>query len=296
MQSLLKTQNILKILSILRLLSFISAFYNIFGATIFNGLGLFSLKTYAALEIFKQAHQENIEQFFHQIADFEVYNSLGNFYAHHPHFIFPKIEKDEKISAENLKHPFISNAKGADFELKKGQIILLTGANMSGKSTFLKTLGINIILSKMGLPLAAENFSVYPFDVQTFMQNTDDLHNQTSYFLAEILQLKAILTQIEAKKTVFILLDEILKGTNSKDKLKGSQAFLEKLIAKNTTGVFASHDLALTALAQKYPDQILNFHFAGEIIAQDVHFDYMLKTGVCSDTNAYFLMQKYGIV
>ena len=128
------------------------------------------------------------------------------------------------------------------------------------------------------------------------MQNTDDLHNQTSYFLAEILQLKAILTQIEAKKPVFILLDEILKGTNSKDKLKGSQAFVEKLIAKNTTGVLASHDLALTELAQKYPDQILNFHFAGEIIAQDVHFDYILKTGVCSDTNAYFLMQKYDIV
>ena len=169
---------------------------------------------------------------------------------------------------------------------------------MTGKSTFLRTVGINLILAMMGCPVAAKKFSFIPMKIFTSMRTSDSLSDGTSYFNAEILRLRKLVENLEKGEPQFIILDEILKGTNSKDKLTGSKLFLEKLMTSKTlfSCLIATHDLDLTKIEDKFPLQIKNYCFELQNINGELETDYKLQNGVTKSMNAIYLMRKFGII
>ena len=167
---------------------------------------------------------------------------------------------------------------------------------MSGKSTFLRTMGMNLILSKMGAPVCAKEFKFYPYEVFISMRIDDSLHNNTSFFFAELHRLKHLIDMLSIQPKTFILLDEILRGTNSNDKYAGTIGLIKQLIQKNAIGIIATHDLSVTELSAAYPSYLNNKCFEVEIKNEELYFDYKLKNGVCEKMSASFLMKKLHII
>ena len=178
--------------------------------------------------------------------------------------------------------------------IDKEQFFIVTGANMAGKSTFLRTVSLSIVMANCGLTVCAENFQYSPIKLITSMRTTDSLTEDESYFYSELKRLKFIVDKIK-DKDYFIILDEILKGTNSKDKAIGSKKFVEKLTKSKSTGIIATHDVSLCELENEF-SEIKNYYFDAEINNNELLFDYTLKTGVCKNMNASFLLQKMEIV
>jgi DNA mismatch repair ATPase MutS len=177
----------------------------------------------------------------------------------------------------------------------QGLIALITGSNMAGKSTFLRSLGINLVLAQMGSVVCATKFIFSPVQLMSSMRIADDLSENTSTFYAELKKLKTIIEAVNRQEKVFILLDEILRGTNSLDRHTGSAALIAQLIRKNAVAVLATHDVELAALKNKYPSAIENYHFDVQVEGEELYFDYRLKNGVCTNLNASILMKKIGI-
>ena len=178
---------------------------------------------------------------------------------------------------------------------QKGNILIVTGPNMSGKTTFLKTLGVNIVLAMAGGPVCAKRFVLSPLKIYTSMKVTDSLDKKLSLFYAELQRLKMIMDAILRKEPVFFLIDEMLKGTNESDRHKGAMALIKQLVENDADGLLATHDLGLTKLEQDYAETISNYHFDGYIEEDKLLFDYELKTGICQSSNALELMKKVGI-
>ena len=181
-----------------------------------------------------------------------------------------------------------------DFGLDQNGFSIVTGANMAGKSTFLRTLGVNLVLAQMGAPVVAQSFTFRPVPLFSSMRTTDALEDNASYFYAELRRLQILVERLESGQELFVILDEILKGTNSKDKAEGSRKFLEKLTRLPASGVIATHDLSLCVVADSSP-QVHNQFFDVTIGTEDLDFDYVLRDGVCANMNATFLMDKMGI-
>lgn len=265
-----------------------------------NALLLWDLRCSLKLFSWQKKHAESIHQWFEVLAEFDALSSLANLNHNHPEWTLPKLEDgDFHLTANNLKHPLIKEAKniGNDFRMNgHGQIAIITGANMAGKSTFLRTIGVNMILAMNGCRANASWLSLKPIQLFTNMRTTDNLQNDESYFFAELQRLKAILDEIKAGTPVFVIIDEMLKGTNSEDKLSGSIKVIEQLIALKTVGLVATHDLKLTELAKRYPQNITNKCFEIELTDEELLFDYKLTDGVTSTMNANFLMRKMGII
>ncbi|KAA6305793.1 DNA mismatch repair protein MutS, partial [termite gut metagenome] len=171
----------------------------------------------------------------------------------------------------------------------------ITGANMAGKSTYLRTVGINYLLACTGASVCAVQMITYPAKLITGLHTSDSLNNNESYFFAELKRLKFIIDELKAGEKLFIILDEILKGTNSTDKQKGSFALMKQLIALQANGIVATHDLALGTLADDFPNEIRNYRFEAEISNDELTFSYQLKEGIAQNMNACFLMEKMGI-
>jgi DNA mismatch repair ATPase MutS len=198
------------------------------------------------------------------------------------------------IKMEGLGHPIIPVDKRVvnDFNLaEKDRFAIITGPNMAGKSTFLRSVGVNIMMTQAGFHVMAEQFVFPNLSLYSSMRTTDDLSEETSYFHAELLRLRFIMDAIDRGEQVFIILDEILKGTNSKDKEEGSRKFLQKLEEKGTRGLIATHDLSLTELAKKH-DSLVNMYFDTNIDGEDISFDYKMRDGVAQNMNASFLLKK----
>jgi DNA mismatch repair ATPase MutS len=211
--------------------------------------------------------------------------------------VFPQIETgDFTLQATDTKHPLLDPAKaiGNDIAITSGAFFIITGANMAGKSTFLRTVSMNIVLANVGLPVWATHMNYSPIKLITSMRTSDSLTDEASYFFSELTRLKYIVDKIEGDR-YFIVLDEILKGTNSQDKANGSRKLIEKLSRKHATGIIATHDLSLTEVGKEY-DTISNYFFDAEIVDDELHFDYTFKTGVATNMNASFLLRKMGIV
>ena len=203
------------------------------------------------------------------------------------------VESDRLVyEGKGLWHPFLgARAVRNDFKLADRHYYIITGANMAGKSTFLRTLGINYILAINGLPVFADELTVSRFSLFTSMRTSDSLTQGISYFDAELLRLEQLLDFCKQHAPVLIILDEILKGTNSADKLNGSRLFLEHVYHQNVTGVIATHDLELSKMADKYPDRIHNYCF--EIaLADDVTYSYKIAPGTSHNQNATFLLKQ----
>jgi DNA mismatch repair ATPase MutS len=225
---------------------------------------------------------------------------MACFYDANSDYIFPEISEKNVFGSINLGHPLINKEYRVynDFQIEHSeQFFIVTGANMAGKSTFLRTLGTNLVLAMIGCPVCAEKFIFKPTPIFTCMRIDDSINEGKSYFHAELTRLKEIVELLERDEYVFIILDELLKGTNSTDKLKGSELFLEKLMNFDKChGLIATHDLALTNMAGKFPDKIKNICFEVNIENDVMSFDYKLRAGVTKNMNALFLMKQMQII
>jgi hypothetical protein len=263
------------------------------------GNGLFLSEIYNACKVEKwiSKYQHTVKKWFQVVAFFDAENSLANFHFNHPKFIFPDIISEKKvISATDLGHPLLKTENRIDnnFNINKEEFFIVTGANMAGKSTFLRTVSLSIVMANCGLPVCATSFKYAPIKLITSMRTTDSLTEDASYFYSELKRLKFIVDEIK-ETDYFIILDEILKGTNSKDKAIGSKKFIEKLSTSKSTGIIATHDVSLCELENKF-EAIKNYYFDAEIIDNELYFDYALKNGVCKNMNASFLLEKMEII
>jgi len=270
--------------------NFISA---IFG----NGYFLTDVKHSFSIEKWIENYHDTVEQWFEVVSFFDAYNSFGNYAFNHPQYIFPKIlDTKQTTKVEQLGHPLLKTEKRVDndFEIKNQQFFIITGANMAGKSTFLRTVSLHIVMANIGLPVCAKSSEYSPVKLITSMRTTDSLTDDSSYFFSELTRLKYI---VEAIKTddYFIILDEILKGTNSTDKAIGSRKFVEKVVASNATGIIATHDLSLCEIENEL-EAVKNYYFDAQIVNDELYFDYTFKKGICQNMNASFLLKKMEIV
>lgn len=262
-----------------------------------NGFLLWDLHQSFRIEKWITQYRDQIENWFDIIAFFDARISLSNYVFNHPHHCFPSLKEDENVlDASALGHPLIPVDKRIcnDFYIKNKDFIIITGANMAGKSTFLRTVSLSVVMANAGLPVCARSYKYTPVKLITSMRTADSLADESSYFYAEIMRLRFIVEQMNKEK-YFIVLDEILKGTNSKDKAMGSKKFVERLVKSGSTGIIATHDLSLCDIEKKYP-QIQNKYFDVEIKNEALYFDYMLKDGICVNMNASFLLKKMDII
>ncbi|WP_423126305.1 MutS-related protein [Gaoshiqia sp. Z1-71] len=252
------------------------------------------------LNRWNRKYKNDILRWFDLIAEFDALSSLANLNHNHPEWALPTFEDDDFcLSANELAHPLIKKEKriGNDFRMNgRGKIMIITGANMAGKSTFLRTIGVNMVLAMNGCRVCASWFTMKPVSLYTNMRTTDNLQKDESYFFAELLRIQHMLELINQGKQLFVIIDEMLKGTNSEDKLTGSKALTEKLIRLNTNGLVATHDLKLTELADTYPKQISNRCFEVKLAGGNLVFDYKLIDGVTRTMNASYLMKKMKII
>ncbi|MFS4484280.1 MutS-related protein [Hyunsoonleella sp. 2307UL5-6] len=270
---------------------------NIIGAIFGNGLFLTDIKNTYRIEQWIAQYGTKVTDWFNAVSFFDAYNSLANYTFNHPVFVFPSIAKDRKtLEVKALGHPLIDTQKrvNSDVSITGEQFFIITGANMAGKSTFLRTISLHIVMANVGLPVCATSSVYYPVKLITSMRTSDSLTDDSSYFFSELTRLKFIVDTIK-NEPYFIVLDEILKGTNSTDKAIGSKKFVEKLVATNATGIIATHDLSLCDMAKEL-DAVKNYYFDAEIINDELYFDYKLKQGICKNMNASFLLKKMDIV
>ena len=270
---------------------------NIIVALVRNGLFLSDMKQASKIETWIAEHKNITREWFDLIAFFDAQNSLANFKFNHSDFIFPEISDTKTvIKATNLGHPLIHKHKRIPNNclIDTHSFFIITGSNMAGKSTFLRTVALNIMMANIGLPVCADNMKYKPIKLVTSMRTADSLTDNTSYFFAEIKRLKFVIDTIK-NEPYFILLDEILKGTNSVDKANGSHQFIEKLIDSKATGMIATHDISLCSIADTH-SEIQNYYFDSEVINNELVFDYLLKNGICKNMNASFLLKKMEII
>jgi DNA mismatch repair ATPase MutS len=282
------------------ILNYMDSNLNILVSIILNGLFMFNLHLLLKAEKWKKQNQENVPNWFGSIATFDALSSLSNFAYNNPDFVYPElVSGDFEFSAVNIGHPLIDAEERVvnNIEIKGwNQFAIITGANMSGKSTFLRTIGANYILAMVGAPVCASKLSFYPIQIHSSIRTSDSLVKHESYFYAELKRLKQIIDELESGKKKLILLDEILKGTNSKDKQAGSIALIEQLLHYKSVGLFATHDLMLGELATRFPEQVNNLCFEIQIENDKMLIDYKLHAGVCKNLNATYLMKNMGIL
>ncbi len=270
---------------------------NVIIAVIGNGLFLWDIRNTFKIEKWISTYKNTVEEWFSVVSFFDAQNSLANFSFNKPKYIFPTISNEKSVlNSINLGHPLLDTSKRIDndFSVNQEQFFIVTGANMAGKSTFLRTVSLAIVMSNCGLPVCTNKIKYNPIKLITSMRTSDSLNDDESYFYAELKRLKFIVNEIK-NENYFIILDEILKGTNSKDKAIGSKKFVEKLNKSKSTGIIATHDVSLCDLATEYPT-IENYYFDAEIINDELHFDYKMKNGVCKNMNASFLLKKMEII
>ncbi len=270
---------------------------NFVTAIVFNGTFLFNLHVLKSLIQWKNDHADALENWLEVIGEFEMLNSLANFSYNNPEFVYPTLNTNFEIDFKDLSHPLLNEKTriGNDVRFHPESFMILTGSNMSGKSTFLRSLGINMVLSGMGSPVCASQANVHPLPVLVSMRLSDSLSDSESYFFAEIKRLKQIMDELE-NRPAFVLLDEILRGTNSDDKRNGTIEVVKKVIGKKAVGAIATHDIEVCLTTNEYPNILTNKCFEVEIINNELHFDYKLRDGICKNRSATFLMKKMGVI
>lgn len=267
---------------------------------ILNVFFLWALKQVIAIEKWKRDNYHDLEEAFDVIAEFEALYSIAGLRINYPDWAIPQIAEGDgyTVTGIALAHPLIkpSGRVENDYELNDTfKVDIITGSNMAGKSTFLRTVGINSVLALSGAPVCAENMQVSVITLVSYMRIKDSLNESTSTFKAELDRLQMLLAAVENEPKVFFLIDEMLRGTNSVDKYLGSKAVIEQLIKKKGVGMVATHDLQIAKLEDKYPDYVRNYYFDIQISNGQMLFDYKLKPGECKTFNASLLLKQIGI-
>lgn len=273
---------------------------NLFAAIVTNAIYLAELRNAVRVVRWHREHAHRIVEWSAAIARLEMSVSLASFYdLHRLKLVFPSSGEADTIQGEKLLHPLMLDTAAVANPFSfgaAGRVMLITGANMAGKSTYLRVIGLNVLLAQIGAPVAAQGMVVGDVRLFTSMKTSDSLASGTSYFMAELRRLSELVALENHEPPVLALLDEILKGTNSADKEAGSRAFVEKLLRIGIRAVVATHDVSLCTLANDHPERVLNRYFAADTGNDDLTFDYRLRDGVCDTMNATWLMKKMGIV
>ena len=251
------------------------------------------------LEQWQEKYSGKLKVWFDTLGIFDAFCSLGAFAFNHPGYIYPSIADSYfEMQGKALGHPLIHRDKcvcnNIDIPGSK-YFLIITGANMAGKSTYLRTIGANFLFACIGLPVYAESLTIYPAHLVTSLRTADSLVSNESYFFAELKRLKMIIDRLNNGEKLFIILDEILKGTNSMDKQKGSIALIKQLVNKETCGIIATHDLLLGSLSEAFPNNVCNKRFEADIKNEELTFTYQIRDGIAQNMNATFLMRKMGI-
>ena len=265
---------------------------------LFNPYLLWNVKYAIKVEQWTEKYKSEIAQWFEAIAEFDMLISMGIFAFNHPDYTYPQVADKFIFEGKALGHPMLhrDTCVRNDVNISKTPFFLvITGANMAGKSTYLRTIGINHTMACAGVPVCAESLTFYPCRLVTNLRTADSLADNESYFFAELKRLKMIIDRLQAGEELFIILDEILKGTNSEDKQKGSMALMKQLISLNGNGIIATHDLLLGNLEQEYPNNVKDYRFEADITNDQLTFSYKIREGVAQNMNACFLMKKMGI-
>jgi hypothetical protein len=283
-----------------RLIQSFDSRMNMITGFVLNGLLLWDYHCIYKLEKWKSEYKSLFALWLEMIGQVDAYVSLGNYAFNNPDFTFPvRSDKPYFFSAKNLGHPLIDENKRIcnDFTIERnGTVCIISGANMAGKSTFLRTVAVNYILGMIGAPVGATEMNFIPVKLFTSMRTTDSLSDNESYFYAELRRLKTLKSRIEKREPVFFILDEILKGTNSADKSTGSKLFLQRMVEYGGTGLLATHDTSLGKLESDHQGVIINKCFEIEIIGNNIRFDYKIQDGITQKMNAVFLMKQMGIL
>jgi hypothetical protein len=291
---------------------------------VLNGLFVYNLRGQVALERWKDVNKTLLPGWIDAVGRIECLNSLATFAFNNPGYCYPDPIDTEppvpspaawhpstsdqsgsltsarlSIEARQLSHPLLPAAGTVANDLsigKNDRIMLVTGSNMSGKTTFLRTVGVNLLLAQCGAPVCATSFSFTPMQILSSLRISDSLQENTSYFMAELKKLQSIVHSLQSGQRALVLIDEILRGTNSEDKTHGSEQFLRKLLQYSCLSLFATHDLTLGKMEQEWPGLISNYCFESVIEKDELHFDYRLQRGIARNRNASFLMEKMEII
>ena len=285
-----------KINQLMKLINLFDSRLNLVIAVLLNGLFLFDNLIVIQLNKWRDNYGNKLEHWLNLMGEFDALISLANFAYNHQENQYPTISEKFQFNAKDIAHPLVNKKHriGNDFSVNnKNELFLVTGSNMAGKSTFLRSIGVNMVLAQTGTKVVAQSFNYSPMKLYSSMRIIDSVQNGASTFFAEVDRIKSIINSAKRER-IFVLLDEILKGTNSKDKYTGSKALIIQLSKYNTTGIIATHDLALGDLESIYSN-IINKRFEVEIYNGDFTFDYKIKDGVCQTMNATEIMKKMGI-
>ena len=272
---------------------------NIVIAFILNGLYLKDFHTLLRLDHWRKKYGPDIETWTDVLSEADALISMANYRFNHPAYCLPVICQDRLLDTEEIGHPLLKSERNVtnDFSIRSlHQIAIVTGANMAGKSTFLRTIGVNLILAQSGNVVCSRYFAFQPMMLFTSMRTTDSLSKDTSYFHAELLRLQQLVNIAQQEDKVFIILDEMLKGTNSVDKLNGSLAFLKRILSYPISGLVATHDLALGELADDFPEHFFNVCFEIVHSGSQITYDYKLHPGISSNMNASILLKQMGLI
>ncbi len=287
----------LKIASLAKIIKQFDLMTTPIGALFLNLLLLWGIRCSIKVSKWHQTSSVSILNSFKVISEFEALISLSTLHYNHPDWPFPQIENEFCVEALELGHPLIAEEKRVNnnFSMTTKTVDIITGSNMAGKSTFLRTLGINLVLAYAGAPVCAESLTVSVMKMVSYMRIKDSLNESTSTFKAELDRLKMILEKTATEDNVLVLIDEMLRGTNSKDKYAGSKAFIERLVSQQTAALVATHDLQIADLADEHLGLVRNFHFDIKMQNQDMFFDYKIKDGACKTFNASILLREIGL-
>ncbi len=317
-----------------RLSSFFDQRLNMLVNIFLNTFFFYDLHVLSALERWKIKNKDRFAGWMDAIGQIEALNSLAAFAFNNPEFVYPEASESTPassvppptsttkathpnattpisavpaanqsaplfIEAAQLAHPLIPAGKriANDFSIGRNErLILVTGSNMSGKTTFLRTIGVNLLLAQCGAPVCASSFRFTPVTILTSLRISDSLQENTSYFMAELKKLQKIVHRLQTGAAALVLIDEILRGTNSEDKTFGSEMYIRKLLQYHSLSLFATHDLSLGQLENTLPGDVSNYCFESIIENGSLHFNYRLGKGVARNRNASFLMQQMEII
>ncbi len=284
-----------------KLLDYFDLRFNLLVSIAANALFLFDIQIFYRLAKWKEKNKEAVPLWFEALADIDALISLSVFaYNNQEDVSYPVIsENGFSFQAIEMGHPLLHPSLRICNDLSisgSPLVIIITGANMAGKSTFLRTLSVNLILAMNGAPVCAKELLFTPCDIMSSIKIQDSLSNNESYFYAELLRIKDIIEHVKYFPRTLVVLDEMLRGTNTKDKQLGTLGLLEKLISLNSVVTIATHDLTIGELEKKYPQVVVNHCFEVELTNDQLIFDYKLKKGISQKLNASFLMKKMGII
>lgn len=273
---------------------------NQFLYVLLEGSIFFQLQEIVRIERWKVRYGQHISEWLETVGELDALCSLGTFAYNHPQYTYPELtEKPFYFLATQMGHPLmpVSQCVKNDATIpSRPFFLIITGANMAGKSTYLRTIGVNYLLACIGAPVCCERLKLHPNQLITSLRTSDSLSDNESYFFAELKRLKHIIDLLNQGQQLFIILDEILKGTNSMDKQKGSFDLIRQFMQLKANGIIATHDLLLGSLIKQFPEEIRNYCFEADIKENELTFSYKLREGVAQNMNACFLMKKMGII